>query len=318
MRPETVLVTGGAGAIGSRLVRALARQHRVIVVDDLSSGYMENLRGISVELCRGSIVDDELLAEAFAERPSVVFHLAANFANQNSVDHPQRDLLVNGLGTLKVLEHSRRADVRNFVYASSSSVYGASNAPLAEGARDFSSATPYALTKRLGEHYVDLYRARYGLPTVTLRLFNSYGPGEYPGRYRNVIPNFLHRAIKGLPLVITGSGDETRDFTYVDDVVEVFQLAMRTDAAVGRTLNVGSGTETAIRALAELVREVCRSNVPVEFQPRRSWDAVARRCADISLLRMTLGYTPRVELRDGLERTYAWLVENRVAAYRSD
>ena len=306
-RGEIVLVTGGAGAIGSRVVRALSG-HDVIVLDDLSSGSRDNLAQIGADLVFGSVTDDAALEQVFARRPTVVVHLAAFFANQNSVEHPERDLSVNGLGTLKVLERSRAAGIRRFVYASSSSIYADASGALREDSPHESFSTPYAVSKRLGEQYTNFFHAHHGLPTVVLRLFNSYGPGEVPGRYRNVIPNFLFRALTRKPLVITGTGEETRDFTYVDDVARAFLAAIERDEAVGRTLNVGAGRETSIRDLVEKIRALV-GKVVVDYAPRRSWDRVSRRVADISAARQILGFEPRIGLDDGLTKTLAWLRE---------
>lgn len=309
---KRVLVTGGAGAIGSRLVAHLCQDYRVLVLDDLSSGWYDNIRGLPVRFWRGSVVDDEILKEVFGERPAVVFHLAANFANQNSVDYPQKDLTVNGLGTLKVLQYAREADVERFVYASSSCVYGDMEGPISEATRDYSLDTPYAITKLLGEQYVRFFRERYAMATVILRFFNSFGPGEYPGKYRNVIPNFMYRMLTDQALIITGTGEETRDFTFVDDTVIGLMLAMSLPEAVGHTFNVGTGQEITIRQLAEEIQGACGVTVSIDYRPRRDWDSVTHRCADISRIRKRLGYVPTVDLATGLARTYRWFVEKDI------
>jgi UDP-glucose 4-epimerase len=315
MTSERILVTGGAGAIGSRLVRKLTPQHQIMVLDDLSSGFIENLRDLPIRFWRGSVVDDEILREVFAAKPTVVFHLAANFANQNSVDYPQKDLLVNGMGTLKVLQHSTDVGVKRFIYSSSSCVYGEGMGmvPLSESIREFSLDTPYAVTKLLGEQYVRFFHEHQQLPTVILRFFNSYGPGEYPGKYRNVIPNFMYRALTGQPLIVTGTGEETRDFTFIGDTVEALQLAMDAPAAIGGTFNIGSGTETRVRELAEMILDVCGVPRSIEYRPRRGWDGVNRRCADISRAKSVLQYAPSIDLRSGLTETYRWFVDHQVA-----
>lgn len=309
---KTILVTGGAGAIGSSLVARLCREHRVLVLDDLSSGWLENIRTLPVSFWRGSVVDDEILREVFAEKPDIVFHLAANFANQNSVDYPLKDLSVNGLGTLKVLQYAKDAGVGRFIYTSSSCVYGNIEEPIGEEAHRYSLDTPYAITKLLGEQYVNFFREHHAMPTVILRLFNSYGPGEYPGKYRNVIPNFMLRVLKGEPLVITGTGEETRDFTYIEDTVSALVLTMSSTSAVGKTFNVGTGSETTIRQVVEMIMKICNADVPVEYRKRREWDTVIRRSADISLIRKTLGYEPAVDLATGLGNLYKWFAEKRI------
>ena len=278
--------------------------------------FWKNLEDLPIRFWRGSVTDDEILREVFADPPSVVVHLAANFANQNSVDYPQKDLSVNGMGTLKILQKSAEAAVSRFVYASSSCVYGNGPVRLSETLREYSLDTPYAVTKFLGEQYVNFFNVHHAMPMVVLRFFNSYGPGEYPGKYRNVIPNFMYRALTGEPLVITGTGEETRDFTFIGDTVQAILSAMTAESAVGRTINVGSGRETTIRELAEATRSICGSDVPIECRPRRDWDSVTKRCADITLAGELLQYAPSVDLRDGLERTHRWFLERHIAQHR--
>ncbi|TSA09150.1 MAG: NAD-dependent epimerase/dehydratase family protein [Deltaproteobacteria bacterium] len=313
---NTILVTGGAGAIGSCLVKRLCRDHSILVLDDLSSGWPENLHGLPVKFWRGSVIDEEILREVFAAQPTIVYHLAANFANQNSVDYPQKDLLVNGMGTLKMLQYALNAGVQRFIYTSSSCVYGDISGPISELHRNYSLDTPYGVTKLLGEQYVNFFHEHHKFPTVILRLFNSYGPGEYPGKYRNVIPNFIYRALQGQPLIITGVGDETRDFTFVEDTVSAMVLAMSRAEAVGKTFNVGTGDETSIRSLAEAIREICGGEVPIEYHNRRDWDSISRRCADISFIQQTLGYKPEITLQEGLKRTYQWFLEKQLIAFK--
>jgi len=313
---ETILVTGGAGAIGSRLVADLCRDHKVLVLDDLSSGWFDNLRGLPVDFWRGSVTDDEILREVFAEKPSVVFHLAANFANQNSVDYPQKDLLVNGSGTLKVLEFARQVDVKRFIYTSSSCVYGNTDRPISEDMVGDNLDTPYAISKLAGEHYAGFFHKFHRLPTVVLRLFNSYGPGEYPGKYRNVIPNFIYRALNDLPLVVTGTGDETRDYTFVENTVEALKLAMAHPDAVGSVFNVGTGCETSLNVLIDGIREAIGATIKVEYQNRRDWDHIARRRADITRLREKLGYHPGVGLAEGLRFTVEWFRRNDIKNFK--
>ena len=313
---ETILVTGGAGAIGSRLVKDLVQAHRVLVVDDLSSGWFDNLRGLPVEFWRGSVTDEELLNEVFAENPTVVFHLAANFANQNSVDYPQKDLLVNGLGTLKVLEFARKAKVKRFVYTSSSCVYGNFNEPIREDMVGEALDTPYAISKLNGEHYVRFFHEYHRMPTAVLRLFNSYGPGEYPGKYRNVIPNFIYMAMNGQKLTITGTGEETRDYTYVDATIQALKLCMIRDEAVGQIFNTGTGIETSMNRFLDCLRSVLQSEIAVEYQPRRDWDSITRRCSDIGKISRVLGYKTTVDLETGLRRTVDWFHQNDIRRFR--
>ena len=311
---ECVLVTGGAGAIGSNLVHALASGGaRVVVLDDLSSSEAWNVPSSrNVLFAKGDILDEVQLKRVFLERPRVVFHLAAFFANQNSIDHPERDLMVNGLGTLRLLEYSLLAGVQRFVYASSGcSIYGSqAPLPLREETMSLHLSTPYQITKSLGELYCNFFHDHHGLAVVKARFFNSYGPGELPGEYRNVIPNFIYWAIKGLPLPITGTGEETRDFTFVGDIVRALLLAGKADAAVGKEFNLASGRETRIGDLARRVNEAVGNTAGLKTLERRSWDTKPRLVAAIGRAREVLGWEPEVGLEQGLAETLHWFREN--------
>ena len=222
---KVILITGGAGAIGSNLTRAVAELNArmVIILDDMSAAYTWNIPSLpNVLFVKGSVTDEVALKRVFSLKPDIVYHLAAFFANQNSVDFPKHDLMTNGLGTLLLYQYSQMSNVGKIVYASSGcSIYGsAAPLPLKEDFMSMHLTTPYQITKMLGELYANFYYHHYGLPIVKTRFFNSYGPGEVPGQYRNVIPNFIYYAMSGLPLPFTGSGDETRDFTYVADIVD--------------------------------------------------------------------------------------------------
>lgn len=301
-----ILVTGGAGAIGSNLAAALlSAGHEVTVLDDLSSGHA-SLVPKGARLVLGSVEHEEALAEAFSAKPERVFHLAALFANQNSVEHPDRDLAVNGLGVIKVLEHAKRAGAGKVLYTSSSCVYG--NKPvMRETDLDFKPDTPYAITKLLGEQYCRFWSDLHKLDTVIVRLFNTYGPGEHPGRYRNVIPNFLALAMRGEPLPITGTGEETRDFNFVSDTVAGMMLAMERSTIAGDVFNLASGRETTIMQLAETINSVTGNRAGIKLQPRRGWDHVLTRRGDTAKAESVLGYRPTVALGQGVERTYSWL-----------
>jgi UDP-glucose 4-epimerase len=300
------LVTGGAGAIGSNLVCELRRLgRRVVVVDDLSSGHFPPKEDDGCRFLKGRVQDPEVLEGAFAQPIDTVYHLAALFANQNSVDHPEEDLLVNGLGTLRVLERSRTAGVRRFVYVSTSCVYAPSTAVLAEES-PVAPETPYACTKLLGEQYTRFFREQRDLSAVSLRLFNVFGPGELPGRYRNVIPNFIARARAEKPLVITGSGDEGRTFTFVEDVVRAFLLAGGPHEPRHAVYNIASDNYCSVRDLAQRIIVATRSTSRIRHAASRSWDRVTSRRASWVRACEDLGYRPRVSLSEGLARTVEW------------
>jgi len=311
---KTILVTGGAGAIGSNLTRALAEAGaaKVIVFDDLSSAQRWNVPSLpNVLAVEGSILDEVELKRVFFEEPEIVFHLAALFANQNSIDHPEHDLLVNGLGTLKLLQYSHLARVDRFVYASSGcSIYG-SNAPLPlkEEFVSIHLSSPYQITKMLGELYCNFFYNHYGLKTVRPRFFNSYGPGEVPGQYRNVIPNFIYLAMQGKPLPVTGTGDETRDFTYVGDVAEGLLKAGYSEQAIGQEFNLASGDETRIVDLANLINKLTNNEAGLIFTERRKWDTKTRLLASIDKARELIDYNPKTSFEQGIQQTIGWFEE---------
>jgi nucleoside-diphosphate-sugar epimerase len=316
LKESTVLVTGGAGAIGSHLVRQLLENNYfVIVLDDLSSGRRENCPDDSrLIFVKGSILDLNLLEGIFTKYSiEIVFHMAAHFANQNSVEHPEADLLTNTLGTLRLLEFSKRSSVNRFVYASSSCIYGNSTGLISA---DFITKleTPYAISKLSGEGYVHFYHHFHKLKTTVVRYFNSYGPYDRPGPYRSVIPNFIWRAMNRQPLIITGTGKETRDFTYVEDIVQGTLLAATQDSGIGQIFDIGTGIETEIIQLAEKINQITGNPAGIQYCERRKWDEITRRKANIEKAQKLLNYQPQVSLEEGLKRTYQWL-QNESLSY---
>lgn len=307
---KNILVTGGAGAIGGNLVNfLLAHGARVIVIDNLSAGFAGNLpSGKNVVFYKDTILDEAVLKKVFRGKIDYIFHLAAHFANQNSIDHPCEDLLTNAFGTLKLLEHGRKHSVKRFIYASSSCVYGSTDKKMSEDLIT-KLETPYAISKLTGEEYVHFYHRYYEMKTTVVRYFNAYGPGDPPGRYRNVIPNFFMLALHGKPLVITGTGYETRDFTFMDDVVRGTVLTATSDTSIGHIYNIGSGKATEILHLAKLINKITGNKGGIKFAGLRKWDAIQRRVSDIRKSRTQLGYKPAVGLEEGLARTWAWFKE---------
>jgi UDP-glucose 4-epimerase len=312
---KRILVTGGAGAIGSTLVRNLcqAGAELVLVLDDLTSGQRWNLPPErNMMFVQGSVLDEVKLKRVFFEEPQIIFHLAAFFANQNSIDHPESDLMVNGMGTLRVLEYAKLTKVQRFVYASSGcSIYGSSAPlPLREEFMSMNLSTPYQITKMLGELYCNFFYNHYDLPVVKTRFFNSYGPGEVPGQYRNVIPNFIFWALQGKPLPITGTGEETRDFTYVEDIADGLLRAGFFEKAIGREMNLASGQETKIGDLARMINDMTGNKAGITYSTRRKWDTKSRLLASIERAKELLDYEPRTSFREGLEKTIQWFRDN--------
>ncbi len=312
---KTILVTGGAGMIGTTIVRRLVGTgvKKIVILDNLSSSYLWNVpKDPKIEFIRGDILDEDVLKRAFRGHPQIVYHLAAHFANQNSVDHPELDLMVNGMGILRVLEHSRLAEVERFVYASSGcGIYGNDvPMPFTEDYVSMDLHTPYQVTKMLGEMYTNYFHNLYGLPIVNARFFNVYGPGEVPGRYRNVIPNFFYWALKGLPLPITGTGDETRDFTYTEDIVYGLMASAHYNEAIGESINLATGKEIRIRDLAEMINAITGNNAGIVFRERRNWDSKTRLLASIEKARRILKYEPKTEFEEGLRQIHLWFEQN--------
>jgi UDP-glucose 4-epimerase len=308
---KRILVTGGAGAIGSCLVRNLcdAGAGLVMVLDNLSSSYRWNLPAHpSMMFVEGDVLDEVKLKRVFFERPQIIFHLAAFFANQNSIDHPEHDLMTNGMGTLRMLEYSQLTKIERFVYASSGcSIYGSSAPlPLREEFMSLNLSTPYQITKMLGELYCNFFFNHYDLPVVKTRFFNSYGPGEVPGQYRNVIPNFIYWALQGRGLPITGTGEETRDFTYVEDIADGLLRAGFFPQAVGNEMNLASAVETRIIDLATMINELTANKGGILFSSRRKWDTKNRLLASVDRAKEILGYEPQTSFKVGLSNTIQW------------
>jgi len=299
-----VIVTGGAGFIGSNLVRALVEQgHQVTVVDNLASTC--SLRLIDdvaerLQFVHGDVRLAEDLERVGSGPFDCVYHLAASFANELSMEYPTIDMRSNIEGTLNVLAMARRVGCGLFVYTGSSSSYGDVPVPFVEDdpTRPY---TPYAISKQVGETYV---RAS-GLPYAIFRLFNVYGPGDPPGRYRNAVPNMM-RALDPVDGRIRIFGaTATRDFTYVDDVVRVLLDAPR---AQGQVVNVGTGEETPIVALAQqILRLFDLPESRICLEAPRAWDRVVRRFASVERLRSLFGWVPATPLGDGLHRAAAWM-----------
>jgi len=312
---KKILVTGGAGAIGSNLVKRLSdfEAEEVIILDDLSSGYEWLLPDRdNVNFIKGSILDEEKLKRCFKHKPDYVYHLAAHFANQNSVDHPETDLMVNGMGTLKVLEHAQLVDPERLVYSSSGcGIYGLdSEMPFKEGDVSISHHTPYQVTKLLGELYTNYYNNLYDIDIVNARFFNSFGPGEVPGEYRNVIPNFFYWSYQGRELPITGTGDETRDWTYVGDIVNgLLEMAVK-EEAIGEAFNLGTGHETKVIDMANMINERTGNENGVKYVGRRDWDVKERLCSSIEKAERMLDYEPEYSFEEGIDKVHEWFEEN--------
>lgn len=292
---QTVLVTGGAGFIGSHLVRTLAPENDVRVLDDFSSGRRDRLPD-TVTVHEGDLRDQSVLTTAF-DGVDVVFHAAALVSVDESVRRPVESHDRNSLGTVKVLERARETDAR-VVFSSSAAIYGQpASTPIAESDRK-SPCSPYGVDKLAADTYVRLFADLYDLDTVSLRYFNVYGQLPEGGIGGGVIRDFVSRADRGEDLLIEGDGFQTRDFVHVRDVVRANLLAAST-TVTGRAYNVGSGQSTTIESLARLIQELHSTEPTVAYTDPRPGDIDESR-ADISRIESELDFDPTIDLREGL------------------
>jgi UDP-glucose 4-epimerase len=313
-----MLVTGGAGFIGSHLVeRLLALGHRVRVVDNLSTGHAENLAAVAerIEFTRGDLRDPEVCRDV-VRGVEVVFHLAALPSVPRSLADPWGSHDANVNATLRLLIACAEAHVRRLVYSSSSSTYGDTPAlPKVESAEPL-PRSPYAAAKLAGEQYVLAFARAGSVEGVALRYFNVFGPRQDPhSPYAAVIPAFLAALHDGRPAVLFGDGTQTRDFTYVANVVEANLLAAAApaDLASGAVVNVGGGRRTSLLALLKLMGEVTGRSIGYQCQGRRAGD-VRDSLAGLERAQRVIGYQPRVSLREGLRLTWEWFADAHGAA----
>jgi UDP-glucose 4-epimerase len=308
---RSFLVTGGAGFIGSHIVRRLVgAQARVRVLDNFSTGRRANLAEVAdrIELIEGDIADAATLRRA-VDGAEYVLHLAALASVPESVEHPDRNFEVNYLGMHNLLMAARDAQVQRLVFSSSAAVYGDHPAPHHEELAP-RSLSPYAAAKHSGEQLCRAFAHVYGLPTVCLRYFNVFGPGQNPrSGYAAAIPIFMTALIEGRRPTIYGDGRQSRDFVYVANVVDANLLACGTEAAIGGVFNIAAGGETNLLELLTILGELAGSEVEPIFAPPRVGD-IRRSYADVTRAVTMLGFRPRVGLAEGLRETFAWYREH--------
>ena len=296
------LVTGGAGFLGSTLANRLAQDgHQVRVIDDLSAGDSARLDG-QVLFTRGDVSDRPKLW-TLLQNVDCVYHLAARVLVSESILYPRAYNEVNVGGTVSVMEAMRDAGVQRVVFTSSGAVYGEQAEQPVREDQIPNPQSPYAVSKLAAEYYVRTIGALWGIETVILRIFNAYGPGQsLPPSHPPVVPRFLHQALHGGSLVIFGGGGQTRDFVYVDDVVDALVTAATAADVDRRIINVGAGSETSVNDLVTLVAKVTGQEVDLLHSPAES-GGVSRLYADVSVARRLLDYEPRVDLAQGLRLT---------------
>lgn len=300
------LVTGAAGFIGSNVAKLLLDQgDDVVVLDDLSSGHRENVDWLAdVEFLQGDVRDEAAVAKA-TSGVEVVFHLAASVGNVRSIDNPIDDSEVNVIGTLRVLEAARREGVRKIVFSSSAGIFGElKHLPIRED-HPVEPDSPYGASKLAAEKHCLAYSKLHGLEAVCLRYFNVYGINQRYDAYGNVIPIFAHRLLGGMPLIVHGDGEQTRDFVHVRDVAQANLNAAEANGLSG-AFNIASGTAITINRLAELMADAAGIDLTLEHGPPRKGD-VRHSLADVSAAQSALNYEPSVELVEGLAEYVGWV-----------
>ena len=312
----TVLVTGGAGFIGSNIASALIRSGaRVRVLDDLSTGHRENIDEIGgeVDFIQGSVADENLLSKVL-DGVEVVFHEAAIPSVPRSVEAPRQSHTASVDGTFSLLLAARDKKVRRVVYAASSSAYGDQPTLPKSEQMPPDPLSPYAVAKLVGEYYCRVFTRVYGLETVSLRYFNVFGPRQDPGsQYSGVVSRFISSLLSGEQPVIYGDGEQSRDFTYLDNVVAANLSAAEAKEASGKVINVANGERVTLnQLLAELKTLTGNPDVEAAYLEPRVGD-VRHSLADISQARKLLGYESKVDLREGLQRTIEWWKSSRFA-----
>ena len=308
-----VLVTGGAGFVGGAVVRRLVRAGaKVTVLDDLFTGRAETVPA-SAQLVEGSVEDESLVRE-LVKQASVVFHLAARNIIASTKD-PRTDFSTNIGGTLNVLLAARESGVERIVYTGSTSIYGNPRSIPINEDDPVVLLSPYAVSKLGGENYCHAFYENYSVPVAIVRYSNVYGDGQrVDNPYCGVIAKFFDAAYAGRPLQIHGDGQQTRDYTYIDDAVDATLLAGVQPRAEGEVFNVGTGIETSVNELARLVGEACQRPITIQHIDRRDIDNIRRRVVNIEKARRMLRWSPQIPLSDGLRKTAAWIDGSKTSA----
>lgn len=311
LKGKKILVTGGAGFIGSHIVDRLSSENKVTVLDNLFTGSLSNLEKSQdrITFVKGDIRDRELVNDIVAE-VEYIFHLAAHVGNIRSLKDPYFDMEVNIGGMLNLLEACRHSNIKRFVYSSSGAIFGEARYLPIDEDHPLNPESPYAVSKLAAEKYALAFYKVYGLPTVVLRYFNAYGPRQDTSEYANAISIFLSRTREGKPLTIFGDGGQTRDFIFIDDIVTANILAACHPAAIGEIFNISTGVVHSINQLVRIISEVAGREIPFSYAAPRTGE-VRHSQANIDKARKILAYHPKIDLKEGLRRTWQALIQNK-------
>lgn len=310
LKGKNILVTGGAGFIGSNLVDRLSPENRVTVLDNLFSGSPSNLEKSKdrITFIKGDVRDKALLKDIVAE-VEFVFHLAAHVGNIRSIADPRFDMEVNIGGTLNLLEACRNSSVRRLVYSSSGAIFGEAKYLPIDEEHPLNPESPYAVSKLAAEKYCFAFYKVYGVPTAVLRYFNAYGPRQDTSEYANAISIFISKTRQGEPITLFGDGEQTRDFVFVGDIVAANILAATRPAAVGQIFNIATGRADSIGQLINLIREISGRESPLVYADSRAGEVKHSR-ATIEKAQKMLGYHPQASLKEGLLATWKEMVDS--------
>jgi len=309
---KVILITGGAGAIGSFLSKKLANlgAKKVIIFDNLSSAYEWNIPDYpNVTFVKGDIRNENDLIRVFHYKPQIIFHLAAFFANQNSVNYPLINVEVNTIGLIKILEYATLSGgVERFIFTNSEGGAYGDNSKLPYKEEDISIelGSPYYISKIGGEAYCRYYHKHYGLPISIVRLFNSYGPGEVPGEYRNVIPNFIYWSLNKQSLPLTGDERMARDFVFIEDTVNGILKAGFHNQAIGEAVNIATGNPINIYQLAETINKLTNNPSGIKIIGSRKWDKRPVITGDTTKAKKLITFEAETDFKKGIELTINW------------
>lgn len=304
MKKKNILLTGGCGFVGKNIIQALYKKYNLIVVDNLSSGNVENIPK-KIEIKKIDIKNNNQINKIFKKyRFHAVIHCAANFANQSSIENIYNDTHSNIIGTINLLENCKFFNVINFIYLSSSCVYSESESN--ENILNPSFKTPYAISKFTAEQYVSFYNYYYKINSSIFRLYNFYGPYDYTGKYRNVIPNFIYKALNNKTIYIHGRGLSTRDFTYVLDFTNVLADVINRTKKYNKVYNFGASKKVKIIDLAKKIIKLTNSKSKIKFIPSRQWDTFSKRKAKNQRLKKDFKNLKFTNFDKGLKETVKW------------